>query len=118
MNQLRVTTGAVWMLWPLMLVGIDVVDLAARHFEYWPRHVPFIGILLLGALCGFYFFCSLPGSRWVLAVAAVVASLYFLFWVLAAGSPSPSGAFEARNVILPLTLLLVTASSVIIAFRA
>ena len=118
MNRLRVMTGAIWMLWPLVLVGIDVFDLAARQFESWPRHVPFIGLLLVGALCGFYFFCSLPGSRWVLAVAAAVASLYFAFWVLAAGFPGPTGPFEVRNVGLPLALLLVSASSIIAAFRA
>ena len=118
MNRLRVAYGALWMLWPLVLIGIVVSNLAVSHFDYWPRYIPFIALLLLAAVCGFYFFCSLPGSRWVLAVAALIASLYFAFWVLAVGLPGPSGLFEVRNAILPLPFLLITASSIVIAFRA
>jgi FtsH-binding integral membrane protein len=114
MSRVRLTTGILWVVLPLIGFADLLIELNKNAFDNWPRFVPVFGAFLALTACGLYFLLGWPGAKWVLRVAATLSSVYVLFGIMHSVDHGPDWIALA----FPIALVTFGVFSVAVAGRA
>jgi|SoiMethySBSTD1v2_1073268.scaffolds.fasta_scaffold1689077_1 hypothetical protein len=114
MSRLRLTTAAIWVIWPLTYLVVLLFQLRQDDSGLWLRLMPVFLLLLSLSACGLYFLLEWPGAKWVLRVAAAFTALYVLFGIAHSVDHGPDWVALA----IPSSLVAFGIFSIAVAGRA